>query len=61
MSDIQQLVDNGPNSQLTIRLKDGQDEISLPPNGVLVGDGKYEFFSDANLTSKVATLVVEYA
>jgi Ca2+-binding RTX toxin-like protein len=58
--DIQKLVDNGTASELTVRLKAGQDELSLPAFGIQVAENKYDYYTDDSYNSKVASLVVEF-
>jgi Ca2+-binding RTX toxin-like protein len=58
---IQALVDNGDNSVLTIRLKAGQDELTLPVEATIqVGGNQYDYYADTTYQHKVASVVVDY-
>jgi Ca2+-binding RTX toxin-like protein len=59
-ADIQNLVDNGTASELTVRLKTNQDEISLPAFGIVTDENRYDYYTDGTYTSKMASLVVEF-
>jgi hypothetical protein len=58
---IQALVDNGNDSVLTIRLKNGQDELTLPVEpAIQVALNQYDYYTDNTYVTKVASVLVEY-